>query len=486
MAALRGLRKKSRHQVSVIRDSGVWNFNINRVNQFVLWGVFVVAVLHGGLWLVLSDFTDVPGVPDSLQYDEIARNLIAGRGYALSRGGGYEPTLVREPGYPAFLAVVYSIAGHSRPAAKLVQVLLFGVITLLAYVLALELLVSRRAALAVSGLTLGSFSLASYSTLLLSENLITLVLLIAIITASRAVRRDGFRLLVITGGLLGVATLIKAILLPLVFFLALMVFLDRGRTKSAYLGAGLLILGFSLVVGPWSWRNYQQFGTVAVAARGGAALYLTTLKLDDSMPDLLRRTIFGLSQQLGRKWYPGQNDLGLRDTERLNARWEDLTGRGMNEWEADSALLREGVARIIERPMKHVVLAGAEVLNLAAFGDVVVMVAPTLQASFPGGKEGVLVAKLLFRLVGYVIFFMGLLGLMMIPRRNRPWAFVATVVGYTLIAYALIYADRRYVVPLIPILNLLVVSWWLRWPGSRRSVPGESRQQPTEAPRSSR
>lgn len=457
------------------------NFSTNRVSQFVLGGVFVFAVLHGGLWLVVSEFADVPDVPDTLQYDELARNLITGKGYVLSQGEGYEPTLLREPGYPAFLALVYGITGYHRTAAKLIQILLFGVISLLAYVLALELLASRQAALAVGGLTAGSFSLASYSTLLLSENLITLILLTAVITATRALRGDRFRFLLITGGLLGFAVLIKAILLPLVFFVALIVFLNRGRTKSAYLGVSLLILSFSLVVGPWSWRNYQQFGTFAVAARGGTALYLSTLKLHDSVPDLLRRTIFALSQELGRRWYPGQKDLGLWDYERLKARSEDLIGRGMNEWEVDSVLLREGVARVHERPVKHVVLAAVEFLNFAAFGDVPLMVAPALRANFPGGREGIFVAKLLFRLVGYVVFFLALVGLLMIPRTEAPWAFAATVVGYTLIAYALVYADRRYVVPLVPILNLLVVFGWVRWHSSGRNIPGGIRYLPTEA-----
>ena len=447
------------------------NFGTNRVWPFVLGGVFVVAVFHGGLWLRLAEFARGPDVPDTLQYDELARNLITGKGYVVSRGEGYEPTLLREPGYPAFLALVYGIAGYPGTAAKLIQIFFFGVISLLAYVLASELLASRRAALAVGGLTAGSFSLASYGALLMSETLITLVLLTAVITAIRALRRDGLTFFLITGGLLGFATLIKATLLPLVFFLALIVFLGRGRTKSTSLRVGLLILSFSLVVGPWSWRNYQQFGTFAVAVRGGMGLYLSTLKLDDSTPDLLRRTIFSLSQELGRRWYPGQKDLGLWDYERKDARLEELIGTGMNEWEVDAVLLKEGFARVLKRPVKYVLLAALEFVNFAAFGDVPVMVALTLRANSPGEKEAIFVAKLLFRLVGYVVFFMALLGLIVIPMRNGPWAFAATVVGYTLIAYALVLADRRFVVPLVPILNLLVVFYWMRSCSSGRTMP---------------
>src|SRR3990172_254947 len=347
-------------ELSALTQEGMTlrSFSTRRVGQFVLAGVFVFAVFHGGLWLVLSDFTDVPGVPDSLRYEEIARNLIAGRGYTLSRGEGYAPTLWREPGYPAFLAVVYRIAGDDRVTVKLIQILLFGMISLLAYVLASGLFASRRAALAVGALTAGSVSLASYSTLLLSENLITLVLLTALITASRALRGNGLGFYLITGGLLGFAALIKAVLLPVVFFLVLIVFLNRGRTKSTCLAVGVLILSFSLVVGLWSWRNYRQFGTLAVAGRGGEALYLSALKLDDSMADHLRRTIFDLSQELGRKWYPGQEDPTRTDTERVLVRLRALFGTGMNEWEVDSVLRKEAVARVVERPVKYAPVAG--------------------------------------------------------------------------------------------------------------------------------
>jgi 4-amino-4-deoxy-L-arabinose transferase-like glycosyltransferase len=65
--------------------------------------------------------------PDSTQFDELAWNLAANNQYGI---GG--PTAVRPPAYVVFLAGVYKLAGHSRPAALAAQALIG---TLLVFIL---------------------------------------------------------------------------------------------------------------------------------------------------------------------------------------------------------------------------------------------------------------------------------------------------------------------------------------------------------------
>ncbi len=88
--------------------------------KFVLW------VTAGALCLrllIVYKLSLIAG--DSLVYDDIAKNLLNHGTYALTTPEGLHPTLVRLPGYPFFLALVFAIFGqdHFR-AVELVQVVI--------------------------------------------------------------------------------------------------------------------------------------------------------------------------------------------------------------------------------------------------------------------------------------------------------------------------------------------------------------------------
>ena len=69
---------------------------------------------------------------DMAHYDEIARNLLEGKGFS-SDG---RITAYRPPGYPFFVASVYSIFGSSPVAVRVVQAILGAFTCCLAYFLA--------------------------------------------------------------------------------------------------------------------------------------------------------------------------------------------------------------------------------------------------------------------------------------------------------------------------------------------------------------
>src|SRR5438045_4412175 len=57
---------------------------------------------------------------DSLIYGDIAKNWLRHGVYGLSVGNGAQPTYIRLPGYPAFLAFTFKIAGMEHyPAAHI-------------------------------------------------------------------------------------------------------------------------------------------------------------------------------------------------------------------------------------------------------------------------------------------------------------------------------------------------------------------------------
>jgi hypothetical protein len=99
------------------------------IGLLLLAAAFRVAVAH---WLP----NDAPG--DGVIYAQMARNVLEQHVYSHEAQPPYNPSLVRLPGYPLFLATVYSIFGHTNNGAvRVVQALIdaatCGLIALLAF-----------------------------------------------------------------------------------------------------------------------------------------------------------------------------------------------------------------------------------------------------------------------------------------------------------------------------------------------------------------
>src|ERR1700741_3534330 len=87
-------------------------------------GVFVYFVL---LFMALSLRVAIVRVlpndapDDGLTYDQMARNLVERHVYSHDTEPPFAPSLIRMPGYPLFLAGVYSIFGHDKTAVRIIQ-----------------------------------------------------------------------------------------------------------------------------------------------------------------------------------------------------------------------------------------------------------------------------------------------------------------------------------------------------------------------------
>jgi len=86
------------------------------VALIILAAAFRVAVAH---WLP----NDAPD--DGRVYAQIARNVLEQHVYSHEAQAPYDPSLIRLPGYPLFLAAIYSIFGHGdNGAVRVVQALI--------------------------------------------------------------------------------------------------------------------------------------------------------------------------------------------------------------------------------------------------------------------------------------------------------------------------------------------------------------------------
>ncbi len=249
-----------------------------------------------GLALVLRLLLLVAWTPpiaaDAADYDRLARALTEGKGYVNTRG---EPTSWRPPLYPAFVAAIYRIADGSVEAVRLAQVLVDVGTVALGYRLGTVLfgpVAGRIAALLMAA----SISTIAASSRLLSETLFTMLLMAGVVLTVewwRAVRA-GRKLAAVAlgvgvGAVMGAGTLCRGVLLLYPLCLVGMAMLRRympwpsgerstsaapTRGRGPLLASGAVLLGFVLVVLPWTVRNYRVHGAlVPVATQLGGALY---------------------------------------------------------------------------------------------------------------------------------------------------------------------------------------------------------------------
>jgi hypothetical protein len=198
---------------------------------------------------------------------ELAESIAAGKGVALANGA---PTAFRVPLYPILLAGL--TLGHRWfwPVA-IAQSLIGAATVVYAAQLAEQTFESaqgQRAAIAASLITAVYPYYVVHDAALQETSLYTLLTLIAVVLALRAVRTGAPAPAALCGVVLGLDVLTRS---PMALF-ALIVpvwMLARRRSAHAFLCAGLLLI----TVLPWLWRNQQLFGVPVLTTEAGYELW---------------------------------------------------------------------------------------------------------------------------------------------------------------------------------------------------------------------
>ena len=191
------------------------------------------------------------------EYDELGWNLAQGNGFSLKPG---EPSVIRGPGYPAILAVIFFCAGGMNFAAvQVVQSLLCGLIVFLTYVLARRLTGDRTALLAALLIAFHPLIIWYVPRALLEIPLVAisigLFLMIDLLIEKPTVTRA-----LALGALIAVTVLFKSLMLIFVGVVFILMLIKRvGPAKSlgwaALVGATAVVL-----IAPWTARNYAVSG----------------------------------------------------------------------------------------------------------------------------------------------------------------------------------------------------------------------------------
>jgi 4-amino-4-deoxy-L-arabinose transferase-like glycosyltransferase len=201
------------------------------------------------------------GIGFADDYDLLANSLALGQGYRF--GPDLPPTLLREPGYPLFLAGVFALFGYSIEAARFANLVLAGGAAVLVMRLA------RVAGLGRGAATLAAaIFLAHPGTLIAAarggfEIFFVFLLLLFLLALARATQGGTAKHYVLAGFFLGLAALTRStVLLFPVVALGYLLLTARGageRVRYCVRFAVLLAIA-AAVMSPWAIRNYRVAG----------------------------------------------------------------------------------------------------------------------------------------------------------------------------------------------------------------------------------
>jgi 4-amino-4-deoxy-L-arabinose transferase-like glycosyltransferase len=228
----------------------------------ILAGAFRLAIVH---WLP-NDSAD-----DSLGYEQIARNVLEQHVYTHLTEAPYTPTLVRLPGYPLFLAAIYSVFGHTNnTAVRIAQALLDTGTCVLVAVLAFlwQPHQRKKMATAIAAMALAAVNpfTTIYCAMVLTEVPSTFLIVAACIAATLAFREEKLerelRWWALSGLITGIGVLFRpdvGLVTASIGVFALVKLFRRQthRWQQTILAGAVLSAAFILALAPWTIRNWR-------------------------------------------------------------------------------------------------------------------------------------------------------------------------------------------------------------------------------------
>jgi hypothetical protein len=252
------------------------NSSKRQLKQSALWSALsspyfvpVCFLLYLSLRLSLILAISVDQYSDNLWYYARAVGLATGQGY--SEGG--IPTAYWPPGWPGFLGLLFSLFAPSPLVGQVGNLVLSAIIFFLALSLGSNIFADKLVGRLTAALLTIYPNQIGYVPVLSTEIFYTVLLLLGVFIIIRA---QSFTRLLLAGVVFGIATLTKAqtLFLPALLFAAWWLSAGgRPHVFSVFGRAALVYGAMTLVILPWTVRNYTIFGDfVLISTNGGGTL----------------------------------------------------------------------------------------------------------------------------------------------------------------------------------------------------------------------
>jgi 4-amino-4-deoxy-L-arabinose transferase-like glycosyltransferase len=237
--------------------------NADSKKRWFAYALLLLVALGFRLFIALRLANDEPD--DGRVYSQIARDVLEQHVYSIESQAPFTATLIRLPGYPLFIAAIYSIFGHgNNTAVRVVQALLDTITCALIAWVAFEWWRKHRASLIALALAAVCPFTAIYVATILTEVPTNFLAVAMVLTATFAfksiLRKRAITWWIVTGLIAGVAVLFRpdSGLFAAAIGLTLMLSCLR-RFREATLYAAVFSVAFCLVLVPWTIRNRRVF-----------------------------------------------------------------------------------------------------------------------------------------------------------------------------------------------------------------------------------
>jgi len=250
------------------------NSNIKKslIIIFVVGLVVRLLILITGLSVGGHDF--YLNYSDAVGYTRLAGNIFNGNGFSINQAIPFEPNSTRTPLYPLFLALSLLISGNFWVAVAF-QTILGAFIPILVYFLLKKLNFSDKISLVVSAFFGIEPFFSAHGVFLLSEVLFIFIFLSSCVLYFHYVAKRRVFFLILSAVFLGLAALTRPIAFYMIFiFLLHMAFIGFRQWRQTLVNIGIFAAVSLLVVSPWLWRNWQQFGVAKLSSIDSVGLYL--------------------------------------------------------------------------------------------------------------------------------------------------------------------------------------------------------------------
>ncbi|MCZ6634251.1 MAG: glycosyltransferase family 39 protein [bacterium] len=282
------------------------------------WGLFLIA-LSARVVYVLQGYEVPP--QDTLDYDEIALNLLRGDGFvARENWFGFELRSWRAPFYPFFLALVYGVFGYRHLAVQLVQCVV-GALTCL-WVQKLGDRLGPRLGLLSGAVAAFYGPLVAVCSEVMTE---TWFIFWLVLGAWALVREKGVGGWLGGGAAIGMAGLTRPV--GLVFLAALVLVALVKRSRHLWMRAFWAGLAAGVVLFPWTVRNYQVHGVWPILSTHSGFILARS---NGANPDWRQAAGWGIERQVfeqtpseierDRIWF-GQGLSSILNHPQRYARW---------------------------------------------------------------------------------------------------------------------------------------------------------------------
>jgi 4-amino-4-deoxy-L-arabinose transferase-like glycosyltransferase len=426
------------------------------LNKKIFFALFIAIIaLASALFWTKVFPQGRPLTGDALEFHSLAVSLLDHGEFGGGEGFAKEsPTMWREPGYPAFLAMTYAIAGKSLAAITIAQSILFALSSILLFYF-LSSFASPITA-GTASVLYASFPQLAYRAGYSGSDLpfvVSIIIFCWILSLAEMKQRKSLWLL--TGIMAGIATLVRAValLLPIPVILYLLFIRKKNKPLQSII---VFLLGFLIVVTPWMIRNKIYFDSFSISNRSGLMLHTRASHFNLSgheYAEYFATSFFG--DYFTSKLFPDYSpDVKRRVDGILSRDYEvELFQEGTPPSTIDKILMSAGLAEIKQHPFQYIVDFVPETARLNA---PIIPRASSQAIFFPQTQRSVnrlAQCLIVFAIRGIMYIFLALVCMGIFARRKHAqslWLFLIFIVLYFNIIYAAFAPVERFALPLYP------------------------------------